>query len=125
MKRLQNQVCSYAISKELSKFQITLKPCFYWYTKNVSSDPILINYKSKFVLEKDKIYSAFTVSELGELLLDIVNDYSVYIFPKFYSDSIEYKLYNGNDEFGSCEAGTEAELRARMLLRALTCKHIE
>ena len=75
----------------------------------------MITYDSEFVLEKDKIYPAYTVAELGEMLLNIVHEYSVYIFPK------EFKLFNGNDEFGSSEARTEADLRAWMLLRAMSC----
>ncbi len=52
-----------------------------------------------------------TVAELGELLLDIVPEYSVYIYCG------DYKVFNGNDEFGS----SEADLRAWMLLRAICC----
>lgn len=115
MKKFENQVCSYPLSQELSKFQIEIESCFYWFRTRKTSKPILITYDSEFVLEKDKIYPAYTVAELGELLLNIVHKYSVYIYPK------QYNIFNGNDEFGSCEASSEADLRAWMLLRAISC----
>lgn len=115
MKKFENQVCSYPLSQELSKFQIEIEPCFYWFRTRKTSKPILITYDSEFVFEKDKIYPAYSVAELGELLLNIVHKYSVYIYPK------QYNIFNGNDEFGSCEATTEADLRAWMLLRAMSC----
>jgi hypothetical protein len=113
MRKFENQVCSYALSKELSNYSIEIEPCFYWFRTRKTSKPILVNYDSEFVLEKDKIYPAYTVAELGELLLKIVHEYSVYIYNK------EYKVFNGNDEFGPSEALTEANLRAWMLLRAI------
>ncbi len=115
MKKFENQVCSYALSKELSNYPIEIEPCFYWFRTKKTSKPILVNYDSEFVFEKDKICPAYTVAELGELLLEIVPEYSVYICCE------DYKVFNGNDEFGSSEALTEADLRAWMLLRAICC----
>ena len=88
---------------------------FYWLTQTPKSKPRLINYKSKFAKEKDKVVPAFTVAELGEVLLQIVESYKVYIFPK------NLKFYHGRDEHGTCEASSEADLRAYMLIRAIEC----
>lgn len=113
MKKLEKQVCNIAYSKEICKHSINLKPCYYWVQKEESSKPILVNYKSKLVSQNDLVYPAFTVAELGELLLSRVADYSVYIFP------VEFNLFNGRDDHGTAEAFSEADLRAKMLIRAL------
>lgn len=113
MKRLENQVCSLVLSKEICKHPINLKPCFFWVQKTQTSQPILVSHKSKLLLKNLNVYPAFTVAELGELLLSFVAEYSVYIFPE------ECKLFNGRDEHGSAEAFSEADLRAKMLIRAL------
>ena len=70
---------------------------------------------SEFVFEKDKICPTYTVGELGELLLDIVPEYSVRVNNK------EYMVFEGDDQFGTSDGLTEADLRAWMLLRAICC----
>lgn len=119
MIKLEFQVCSYNISKELNKYQLTLEPCFFWFKDNDESDPKLISNKSKYAKHIDKICPAYSVAELGVLLLNIVPAYTVYISP------VEFQIFNGQDEFGTSEAGTEAELRARMLLRAIMGKNVD
>ena len=73
----------------------------------------MVNYKSKHVKNKKSVYPAYTVGELGEIYLLLVEKHTVYIFPK------DYMGFNGRDEFGTCESMSEAELRAYMLIRAL------
>lgn len=119
MKKLENQVCPFEQSFELCFYKFNVEPCFYWYLKNDKSKPVLVTYKSKHVLKTNSVYPAYTVAEMGEILLLLIDKYSVYIFPK------EHMLFNGRDEFGTCEAMSEAELRAEMLLRALRCKKIK
>jgi hypothetical protein len=115
MRKFENQVCSYALSKELSNYSIEIEPCFYWFRTRKTSKPILVNHDSEFVFEKDKICPAYTVGELGELLLDIVPEYSVRVNNK------EYMAFEGDDQFGTSHGLTEADLRAWMLLRAICC----
>ena len=115
MTKLESQVCSYEFSKELNHYKYDFEPCFYWLTKTPKCKPRLISYKSKFAKEKDKVVPAFTVAELGEVLLQIVESYKVYIFPK------DLKFYHGRDEHGTSEASSEADLRAYMLIRAIEC----
>lgn len=119
MIKLEFQVCSYNISKELNKYQLTHEPCFFWFKDNDKSDPKLISNKSKYAKHIDKICPAYSVAELGVLLLNIVPAYTVYVSP------VEFQIFNGQDEFGTSEAGTEAELRARMLLRAIMGKNVD
>jgi hypothetical protein len=119
MKKFESQVCSYEFSKELNQYNYDFEPWFYWLTKTSKSKPRLINYKSKFAKEKDKVVPAFTVAELGEVLLQIVDSYKVYIFPK------DLKFYHGRDEYGTCEASSEADLRAYMLIRAIECSKVK
>jgi hypothetical protein len=115
MKKFENEVCSYALSIELNYYGIKIEPCFYWFKEFDEKDPVLIDYRSDLLYTSTKIIPAYTVGELGELLLEVVFKYSVYIYPK------QYKLFNGRDDFGTCEAMSEADLRAYMLIRAIEC----
>ena len=115
MKKFENEVCSYDWSIELENYRIKIEPCFYWFKEFDDEDPVLIDYRSDLLYSSTKIIPAYTVGELGELLLEIVSKYSVYIYPK------QYKLFNGRDDFGTCEAMSEADLRAYMLIRAIDC----
>ncbi len=106
MKKLESQVCSFEQSFYLGIYEFNIEPCFYWRKRNFDSKPELITYKANHDPEEFVIFPAYTVAELGEILLMLVEKYTVYIFPK------GLKLYNGRDEYGTMEAISEAELRA-------------
>jgi hypothetical protein len=111
---LRKQVCSLELSKALAERGVKQKSYFYWDAGEDVKQPNLITHQSDLILTdgyNQRNYSAFTCSELGELLLRKVESYTVYIFPD--------NLFNGRDENGTCEAQTEADLRALMLLRAI------
>ena len=112
---LRKQVCSLELSIELERLGVEQQSYFYWDAGEDVQEPHLITHHSDLVLEdgyNQRNYSAFTCSELGELLLKKVEKYSVYLFPE--------NLFNGRDENGTCEATSEANLRALMLIRALS-----
>lgn len=117
MKKLESQVCSFEQSFYLGIYEFNIEPCFYWRKKYLDSKPELVSYKANLDPEEYAIFPAYTVAELGEILFQLVDEYSVYIFPK------ESMCFNGDDEFGTMEGTSEAELRAKMLIRAL--RHID
>ncbi|HET8839308.1 MAG TPA: hypothetical protein VFM82_09990 [Flavobacteriaceae bacterium] len=114
--KLRKQVCSFELSKKLEELGVKQDSFFYWnYMEDKKSKPDLITHQSDLVLEDGfnvRNYSAFTVAELGELLLKEIYKYSVYLYPE--------NLFNGRDENGTSEAETEADLRALMLIRSLS-----
>ncbi len=113
MKKLESQVCSFEQGFYLGIYEFNIEPCFYWRKRYLDSKPELISYKANHDPEEFGIFPAYTVAELGEILLMLVEQYTVYVFPK------DLKLFNGRDEFGTMEAMSEAELRAEMLIRAI------
>lgn len=117
MKKIESQVCSFEQSSYLGIYEFNIDPCFYWRMRELDSKPELISYRANHDPEEFAIFPAYTVAELGEILLMLVEKYTVYIFPK------DLKFYHGRDEFGTMEATSEAELRAEMLIRAL--RHID
>ena len=113
--KLEEQVCNAELAKELKELGVNQESKFYWEHGEDAPKPYLITDESELELEEGynvENSSAFTVAELGVLLLEKVEKYSVYVFPE--------KLWNGRDENGTAEASNEADLRAIMLIRALS-----
>jgi hypothetical protein len=119
MKKLESQVCSFTYSFPLNFYKLDIEPCFYWRVKDITCKPVLISNRSKHNLDRFSYFPAYTVAELGEILLQMVENYTVYIYPK------DLKFYHGRDQFGTMEASSEADLRAHMLIRALRCNNVK
>ena len=112
---LKDQVCNAELAKTLKTLGIEQKSKFYWECGEDYSEPFLITDESEIELREGynvENCSAFTVAELGVLLLKKIETYSVYLFPD--------NLWNGRDENGTAEARNEADLRALMLIRAIS-----
>lgn len=124
--KLEDQVCSLHLSKKLKDLGIKQESLFWWYS--FSELPWELRYENEVALHnKVWLYSAFTVSELGELLpthitvsvkhpevwgCDEINaglEYDDEGFPS-------YSYYEGNEFCPSYEKDTEANLRAKMLI---------
>ena len=56
--KIEDQVCSLELSKELKKFGVKQESLFWWYRNQIEND----NWMDIF--KKEKGYSAFTVAEL-------------------------------------------------------------
>lgn len=113
----KKQVCSIELSIELEKLGVEQISYFYWEIQKGVSRPYIVTHDKEIILSNGherRNYSAFTCAELGELLLEEVEKYSVYLFPD--------NLFNGIDDNGTAEADTEANLRAKMLIRAIQLK---
>ncbi|AOR28941.1 hypothetical protein FORMB_19110 [Formosa sp. Hel1_33_131] len=113
--KLEEQVCNAEFAKELKELGVKQESKFYWEHGEDAPEPYLITDESELQLEDGynvENSSAFTVAELGVLLLEKVEKYSVYVFPE--------NLWNGRDENGTAEGSNEANLRAIMLIRALS-----
>jgi hypothetical protein len=103
--KIQDKVCSLELAKQLKKFEVKQDSLFYW--SNYGT------FRNGFVLRKSRIgkfknsenyWSAFTVSELGEML----QWEKLYIFG-FSKELLDY--VDGKN--------TEADARAKMLIYLL------
>lgn len=130
--KLENQCCSLELAKRLKELGCKQERLWWWIEyPNMRSEVILaINalIKLKNKDEKEyKVYAAFTVAELGEMLpvsfmknVKGVNRKAILMFNK-YSNSMYQILYNFRypsdvDENLAVVEDTEANARAKMLV---------
>ena len=79
--KIQKQVCNLELSKELKKLGVKQESLFYWVDNSVLSEAyvleqnnnddfslVLNNGEQKYYKKDLGVYSAFTASELGEML---------------------------------------------------------
>lgn len=109
--KLEDQACSLELSKKLKDLGVKQESLFYWYS--FDELPFHILYENETpIVNRSIIYSAFTVSELGEIL------------PKYTSsargddDNYIWECIHdcGNGYFSTSGAETEADSRAKMLI---------
>lgn len=110
--KLESQVVSMKLSKELFDLNVPQESCFYWMAKSKQLA------KKKPVNIGTGVYSAFTVAELGELLPDW-ND--MLYFPKKLKG--EWGGLVGTLEV--IKADTEANARAKILIYLIENKLIK
>jgi len=120
--KLTDQVCSLELAKKLKELGVAQKSYFYWYTDGRNT---CVETKTDYVRgvygyggDKDAVYSAFTVSELGEFLPDhIYEDDSTYWLwcGKMSSWEVSYRSGDG-ENWIYVEEKTEADARARAII---------
>ncbi len=140
---LKSQCCSLDLAKRLKELNVKQESLFYW-IKNMGGEIITHNFKRHFTqcpcptlfestikyIDDNEIYSAFTVSELVELLpIRIIHENDAYfysIYPPSLMKNIwlcEYKSYDENrmqkqTRFIKCDE-TIANVCAKMLIYLL------
>lgn len=111
--KLEHQVCSLELSKRLKELGFQQKSIFVWevFNDNVFGVKFYPNAVVSDGWNHYKLYSAFTVAELGEMLP--ANAYSMYGINDWTA------CYDGIKELGEeyfeLSADTEANARAKML----------
>ncbi len=120
--KLENQVCSLKLAKRLKELGVKQESLYYWVEKH--GEYLLRNINQKGDWDDTnwrKSYSAFTISELGELL-------PVGFHIDKYKDLFRIgggQIYLDTDvEPYDFEAKTEANARAKMLIYLLENKLI-
>ena len=132
--RLEKQVSSLELSKQLKELGVKQESLFYWqYFHDTDDDGRMSEYKlyniDNLYSGKDDGYSAFTVAELGEMLPKFIwyknlkeddkKNYHLYIKKLVDCWLINY-LWNENGRFISLGkeqvSKTEADARAKMLI---------
>jgi hypothetical protein len=115
---LEQQVCSLELAKRLKELGVEQSSLYYWVSQK-SDDDCILSTETQFIYGDAPdfsmapypvVYSAFTVAELGELLLP--NHYSVK-----QNVAHERKWYSTNDDgYISSNQKTEADCRALLLI---------
>jgi|SRR6187551_1386829 len=126
---LSKQVCSLELAQKLKELGIRQESYFYW----VKGFPTRIEARegigSKYT--SIRLFSAFTVAELGEMLPDEFpndSDSQIRIFKTYSMDLLRWYVRYENEVLESvnhCEyADTEADARAKMLIYLIENKLI-
>lgn len=139
--KLEDQVCSLEYAKKLKELGVKQESCFYWskpfdsnnyYTgdKLEISSSLWLQYND---MEEAKVYSAFTVAELGKMLPKKIKykpRNGCFGFAKIGTDSqrLFYEEFSLTEGFkGICESltgSTEANARAKMLVRIIENEYV-
>lgn len=125
--KIEKQVCSLELAKKLKELGFTQSGYFYWEI-GLDGEPLLVRSYIANEGDKPRLFSAFTVAELGEMLPTVIqNAYSPryeleYEFPikndKRYSDQdfiIRYRSEDNDKNIGVSDK-SEANARAKMLV---------
>lgn len=128
--KLEKQVTNSELSKRLKELGVKQNSIFYWQINHLFNNNIYIryhneigfNYKKYEKDESQEIYSAFTVSELGNILPELTNcsKGNIHSNPELYH-LVWSCEYNKLIQF----ADTEADARAKMLIWLIENKHME
>lgn len=125
---IEQQVCSLGLAKKLKSLGVPQNSLWFWTDCNIKPNVELWDRGYGHI--GNKIASAFTTSELGELLPKYLDKEEYIIlsldFPHtadgwvvYYSDTVNDK------ECGECEAKTEADARAKLLIWLLENNYIK
>jgi hypothetical protein len=123
--KLDDQVCSIELAKRLKELGVPQESIFYWEYYNEQC--YAVKYFPYCIVPDDnnkfKLYSAFTVAELGEMLPGSIKVEERSFFITMDCDKCPYyddmpltqEIYSGMDNDGD----TEADARAKMLIYLL------
>ena len=119
--KLENQVVSLNLAKRLKG--IGVKQCSHFFWEEPNREWGHIEWCVTHELNDDlKHFSAFTVAELGELLIGDRDFFS----GRNWNDAVfGCNAYRGRDYVHRVEADTEADARAKMLIYLIENGHIE
>ena len=115
--KLQDQVCNLELSKELKKLGVKQESLFYW-TKNPFWFPVIGSWKES--AKPKEAISAFTASELGEMLPEEI--YSFHSIGRKGKWVCSPAICSRN--VIDSEAETEVNCRAKMLIYLIKNKLI-
>ncbi len=123
--KLEQQVISLELAKKLKELGVGQESAFCWEWSGVQGDAATL-VKWEDHTEHDHqpwIYSAFTVSELGEMLPIVIGDY---VFDTSKMTTGEwYALFRwGNKFIGKGTGATEAEARGNLMASLVEAKLI-
>lgn len=118
--KLENQVCSLELSKELKELGVKQESAFYWLPKTLGRSPeycgIVLYEPSKNEKNSKSFVAAFTCSELG-LLLNQSGKKWIY---KSSEKCVHFRIKTGwSFELIKFSAETEADMRAKMLIHLI------
>ncbi len=120
--KLEDQVCSLELSLKLRKLGITIPSYFVWYEAPASNSWDIVRTE-RFIDDgaKQRSIPAFTVAELGEILIGYKHNF----FPYFCDNPRELVwVYNFGAYPEHVLAKTEADCRAKMLIHLIENKLI-
>lgn len=125
--KIEDQVISLELAKRLKALNLKQESLFYWCQQKDETfflpmtEVTLAIYDGKFV----KLFSAFTVAELGEMLPHLIGDY---VLDQIKTTDNQYCLLYRNRNNGRHitikHANTEADARAKMLIYLIENKLI-
>ena len=139
--KLENQVVSLDIAKKLKELRVKQESLFYWYKNmgqvrlaykgdirlsNESGKEVLYHSESHSSYQMNDVCSAFTVAELGEMLLKGVTlNIRIYDYGRGYIDYLDgtYTEEWRNNGDGGCIS--EADARGLMLVYLIENKLME
>lgn len=133
---LEDQVCSLELAKKLKELGVKQESLFYWARNgiyvpgfsNENEEPNSIIYFNQHHKQDSKQYSAFTVSELCEILPVFLDDYRFVIIKlengKYGTDYIHMTTDNHSYSFSDTEDNTIANACAKMLIYLIENKLI-
>lgn len=121
--KLENQVCNLELSKKLKELNVKQESLFYWDGNTRVDGGFDLHQRTLTQFNKERMISAFTVAELGEMLPE---DYFVFknsIGDYIYSERTKRKLSESGYEKWELVAlgqeNTEADARANILIYLL------
>jgi len=118
--RLEDQVCSLELAKELKGLGVKQESAFYWMLSNIDgqwklTDTVFYEKTTMLLIkeQQERIVSAFTVGELGEILKNY-ESWSFYL-------RNQWCCNEGGGHLGTWReyASTEADARAKMLIHLI------
>lgn len=128
---LETLVCSLPLAKRLKELGVKQKSCFWWsdhtYQSTLWNESALLDEVSK--MQDDwtfcaNAYSAFTASELGEMLPTYINNGIERLFLYIYPDNekcwrVCYRMWGDNRGWQIEKEFSEADVRAKMLIHLI------
>lgn len=120
--KLQDQVCSLELSKQLKNLGFKQESLFWWFESNDKNDTLLCfdaKLPNEYSYDFEKSCSAYTSAELGEMLPLSVDGFCLQIWREKGNESwdIAYNTDSGNLKIMPWEqSNTEADARAKCLI---------
>lgn len=120
--KLEQQVCSLGLAKRLKELGVRQESVFYWNEYQVSKDPKKWKYHLQPDFREKRSTSAFTVAELGEMVIKDSNvEWNLYCSPK----TGKWIIYSAGTpgyhapDLPQFVSDTEADARAKMLIHLI------
>ena len=128
--KIEYQVCSLELAKKLKELGVKQESLFWWFESKDKKETLLCfdaKLPNEYIYDFEKNYSAYTCSELGEMLPDAVASYRYRTEPDEDPNiwaCIKYVEGEHSKYDWVCHAPTEADARAKMLIYLLENKFL-